>query len=743
MENHPESDFELIRKAYDFGRVAHEGQLRKSGEPFYIHPIEVARILADLGMGDETIAAAFLHDTIEDTDVTYQTVVDEFGEGIANIVEGVTKLTKLEVGDDADAETIRKMIVAMSKDIRVLIVKLADRLHNARTWKYVPIESAQRKAKETLDIYAPLAHRLGLNQIKRELEDLSFSTLHPKIYTQIDELVKQYAPERDELLEKIVEQVYDILDNTRISAVVSGRPKHYYSIYQKMIVKGRDFKDIHDLIGIRIITNSILDCYAALGAVHAKWNHLPGRFKDYIAMPKYNMYQSIHTTVIGPENRPIEFQIRTKDMHQFAQYGVAAHWKYKASSRGEAVSGKDGQKNDDANNEQNQQTEENLRWIKQIVDWQAETDDSSEFLDSLRFDLNSEEVFVFSPKGTVFSLPINSTPVDFAYSVHTEVGHKTMGARVNGKLVPLDSRLQNGDTVEILATKSEKAGPSRDWLNFIKSQRARNKIRAWFTKSRREEDIESGKEKLSQLLKGKNLPLKRMLTHELLLEIADEMKQKNIDDLYQAIGRGDFSAATVLNHILTHQKDDIVQEMIDEKDAGAKDFQDSAITSTDPAESRINPGISVSGDESKNDVLVKLAKCCTPVPGDEIVGFVTKGNGISVHRSDCFNLSVLRGEVEPARFVPANWIKGATTQFLANIQVEGLDRANLLVDITKVLGENHVSILSGSVETTKNRVAISRWTFELGDAGHLTTVISALRKVPGVYDVFRVVGKKA
>ncbi|GHT82389.1 (p)ppGpp synthetase [Actinomycetota bacterium] len=738
---HPDSDFENVRKAYSFGRTAHDGQYRKSGEPFFVHPIAVAQILADLGMGDQTIVAALLHDTIEDTDVSHQQVQDLFGESVANIVEGVTKLTKLEVGENADAETIRKMIVAMSHDIRVLIVKLADRLHNARTWKFVPVASAQKKAKETLDIYAPLAHRLGLNQIKRELEDLSFQSLYPKVYGEIDSLIKKHAPERKDYIERVITDVHKVLDESKINATVTGRPKHYYSVYQKMIVKGRDFADIHDLVGIRIITDTVLDCYAVLGAVHALWNHLPGRFKDYIAMPKYNMYQSIHTTVIGPDNRPIEFQIRTKEMHQFAQYGVAAHWRYKANSRGESGEGDTTSGAKIAAQEAKTQTEQNLKWIKQLVDWQKETDDSKEFLDSLRFDLNSEEVFVFSPKGTVFSLPIGSTPVDFAYSVHTDVGHKTMGARVNGKLVPLDSELQNGDTVEILTTKSEKAGPSADWTSFVKSQRAKNKIKAWFSKSRREEDIELGKERISSSIKGKNLPLKRLLTHEILLEVAQDMHFKTVDDLYQAVGRGDNSAQTVLNHIYDKQTDDIVNEIIDEKSTSAKSLHDSVLTGANSKE-HVNPAISVSGNEGENDVWIKLARCCTPVPGDQIVGFVTKGQGISVHRTDCFNLSVLRAELEPARFIDANWIKGAKTTFLANIQVEGLDRSRMLADITKVLGDNHVSILSGQIETTKNRVAISRWTFELADAAHLATVISAIRKIEGVYDVFRVTGRR-
>ncbi|MDR2508691.1 MAG: bifunctional (p)ppGpp synthetase/guanosine-3',5'-bis(diphosphate) 3'-pyrophosphohydrolase [Candidatus Ancillula sp.] len=733
----PDSELKILEDAYHFARDAHDGQLRKSGEPFFIHPIEVTQILADLGMGVETLTASLLHDTVEDTSVTIEDITTRFKGVVANLVDGVTKLTKLQYGDNADAETIRKMIIAMSKDIRVLIIKLADRLHNARTWKYVSVSSAQRKAKETLDIYAPLAHRLGLNQIKRELEDLSFHTLYPKVYMEIESMVSHYAPERDEFVDKCIEGIYDILDETRIRATVTGRPKHFYSIYQKMIVKGRDFKDIYDLVGIRIITDTILDCYGALGAVHAKWNHLPGRFKDYIAMPKYNMYQSIHTTVLGPGGRTIEIQIRTKEMHQFAQFGVAAHWRYKSGDDAE------NKRSSTLSQEEFIQTEENLKWVKQLVDWQQETEDSVEFLESLRFDLNTEDVYVFSPKGTAFTLPKGATPVDFAYSVHTEVGHKTMGARVNGKLVPLSSVLQNGDTVEILTAKSDTTGPSQDWLNFVKSQRARNKIRAWFSKSRREEDIERGKEELAKAIKGKNLPFKRLLTHEVLLQVADEMHQKSVDDLYRGLGRGDFAANTLLNHILHIQHDDMVDEIIDERTGNASSLQDSMLTNSDPARKSVNPGISVSGVEGENDVWVKLAKCCTPVPGDEIIGFVTKGNGISVHRSDCYNIHVLHGEVDPGRFVPATWVQGASTTFLANIQVEGIDRAHMLADVTKVLSENHVNILSGQVDTSRDRIAMSRWTFEMADPAHLARIMTAIRKIDGVFDVYRVTGRLA
>lgn len=732
--NYPKAPLDPVMRAYRFAKEAHSAQFRKSGEPFLIHPIAVAQILAELGLGVETICAALLHDTIEDTSVTYEEIVKQFGESVALMVEGVTKLTKIQYGENANAETLRKMIVAMSKDIRVLVIKLADRLHNARTWQYVSANSANSKAKETIEIYAPLAHRLGLNQIKRELEDLSFKTLHPKVYQEIENLVNEYSSERENLVEKVVQEVQRILDEAKIKAKVSGRPKHLYSVYQKMIVRGRDFHDIYDLVGIRIITESILDCYGALGAVHSKWNHLPGRFKDYIAMPKYNMYQSIHSTIIGPENRTIEIQIRTKQMHQFAQFGIAAHWKYK-----ENVVDKGGvSKSSDAIDPKSR---ENMQWLKQLVDWQDETKDSAEFLDSLRFDLATDQVYAFTPKGEVIGLTLGSTPVDFAYAVHTEVGARTVGAKVNGRMVPLNTELANGDTVEILTSKQDGVGPSRDWMSFVKTQRAKNKIRAYFARERRDDDIEKGKESLSKWMKNKHLPFKRLLNNQILTEIAEELKLKDIEELYAALGSGKTSLLNVTKRLMQKTEDDLTEEIVDELHNDAKDISDSAISKYDPNATKINPGISVSGVESENDVWVKLAKCCIPVPGDEIIGFVTKGAGISVHRQDCYNISVLKEEVEPGRFVETNWIEGAVKSFLVHIQIEGLDRTKLLADVTKVLSENHVSIISGRVETTRDRIALSSWTFEMSDISHLASIMSSVRKIDGVFDVYRLKGK--
>lgn len=488
---HPKADVSVIERAYTVAELAHRGQMRKSGDPYITHPLAVTTILAELGMTPTTLAAALLHDTVEDTSYSLEQLRGDFGTEIAVLVDGVTKLDKLTYGEAAQAETVRKMIVAMARDIRVLVIKLADRLHNARTWRYVSRASAERKAHETLEIYAPLAHRLGMNTIKWELEDLSFAQLYPKVYDEIVRLVAERAPAREEYLAGVRSQVTEDLRGARIKAAVTGRPKHYYSVYQKMIVRGRDFEDIYDLVAVRVLVETVRDCYAALGALHARWNPVPGRFKDYIAMPKFNMYQSLHTTVIGPGGKPVEIQIRTHTMHRRAEYGVAAHWKYKED-------GEPGGRDDDPSND--------MAWLKQLMDWQKETEDPGEFLDSLRFEMNGGEVYVFTPKGEVVSLPAGSTPVDFAYAVHTEVGHHTIGGRVNGRLVPLESTLENGDVVEVLTSKADGAGPSRDWLGFVKSARARNKIRGWFSKERREEAIDSGKEAIAKAMRKQGFP---------------------------------------------------------------------------------------------------------------------------------------------------------------------------------------------------------------------------------------------
>ncbi|HWL61044.1 MAG TPA: bifunctional (p)ppGpp synthetase/guanosine-3',5'-bis(diphosphate) 3'-pyrophosphohydrolase [Microbacteriaceae bacterium] len=708
-QNQPKADLAIVERAYEVAERAHRGQVRRSGEPYITHPVAVAQILADLGLGSKAISAALLHDTVEDTDYSLEQLRSEFGDEIAMLVDGVTKLDKVKYGDSAQAETVRKMIVAMSRDIRVLVIKLADRLHNARTWGFVPAESATRKAKETLEIYAPLAHRLGIQALKLELEDLSFSVLHPKLYVEIENLVKQRDPQREEFVQQVIDAVRTDLRAARIKGEVEGRPKQYYSIYQKMVVRGRDFDDIYDLTGIRVLVSTVRDCYAVLGAMHARWTPIPGRFKDYIATPKYNLYQSLHTTVIGPGGRAVEIQIRTHDMHQRAEYGVAAHWKYKERVPGGKTDGKP--------------LDADLAWLARITEWQEDASDPGEFLEGLRFEIGAKEVYVFTPGGKVIGLPNGATPVDFAYAVHTEVGHRTMGAKVNGRLVPLNSTLASGDTVEVLTSKNPEAGPSQDWLGFVRSTRAKSKIKTYFTKERREVALEHGRDALAGAMRKANLPLKRLMSPESLLAVAGQLNLTSVDALYAAIGEGHVSSQSIIDKLLAQ-----ISEVSDQEDSEiptriARDRQSGSA----------NTGVLVRGDPS---VLVKLSKCCTPVPGDDIVGFVTRGAGVSVHRSDCSNVKMLRAE--PERMIDVEWAGDGKGLFLVQIQVEALDRAGLLSDITRVLSEYHVNILSANVSTSNDRIALSRYLFEMGDATHLDRVLNAVRRIDAVYDVYRV-----
>ena len=730
--HHPDEDMDILNRAYRRAVRQHSPQRRKSGEPYIIHPLAVSQILADLGMGPLVVAAGLLHDTVEDTDYTLEECRAEFGDTVTGLVDGVTKLSKMEYGDSAQAETIRKMVVAMSRDVRVLVVKLTDRVHNARTWRYVKTSSAQKKARETLDVYAPLANRLGMNAIKTELEELSFKVLYPKIYNEIVVLVARRAGQRDVYLKQILSEINEDLEEQHIKAYVTGRPKDYFSIYQKMIVRGHDFENIYDLVGVRIIVDTISDCYAALGAVHARWSPVPGRFKDYIAMPKLNMYQSLHTTVVGPGGKPVEVQIRTWDMHRRAEFGIAAHWKYKANGQaGRALSSPDADDRKRENSENQELSEaDNLKWIQQLADWTSETPDSNEFLGSLKEDLGSAEVYVFTPKGKIVSLPAQATPVDFAYAVHTEVGHRTMGARVNGRLVPLDTKLENGDTVEVLTSKSDTAGPSRDWLSFVKSPKARNKIRQWFSKERRSEAIEEGRDDLTRAMRKRNLPISTLMSPEALIGVADELNYPNPDSLFAAIGDGQVSTQNVIAHLV--------------KDAGSDEVDEEAEQELLPLRrtpERSKPtnalGISVKG---VGDVWVKLARCCTPVPGDDIVGFITRNQGVSVHRTDCQNMIDLQRR-QPERVIPVQWTstKGL---FMVKIQVEALDRPHLLSDVTRVLSDHGVNIMSGNIATGADRVAISQFSFEMADPQHLNTLLSAVRKIDGVFDVYRITGAK-
>lgn len=706
----PKADLSVIDRAYRVAEQAHRSQKRRSGEPYITHPLAVAQILADLGVAPVVIAAALLHDTVEDTDYSLEQLTTDFGEEIAMLVDGVTKLDKVKYGDSAQAETVRKMVVAMSRDIRVLVIKLADRLHNARTWGFVSEDSAKRKAQETLEIYAPLAHRLGIQSLKTELEDLSFAVLKPKLYAEIESLVSQRNPKRDELVGVVNRSIEHDLREAKIRGQVTGRPKELYSIYQKMIVRGREFDDIYDLVGIRVLVHTIRDCYAVLGAVHARWTPIPGRFKDYIASPKFNLYQSLHTTVIGPDGRAVEIQIRTFEMHQRAEFGVAAHWKYKQGGAGTTPSSND------------------MAWLAHISDWQAETEDPSEFLDALRFEIGAKEVYVFTPKGRVIGLPDGGTPVDFAYAVHTEVGHRTMGARVNGRLVPLETALANGDVVEVFTSKDPNAGPNKDWLNFVKSKRAQNKIRQWFTKERREEAVETGKNELTKALRKQNMPLHQIMNSEAIQQLAVQLGYTDVTGLFAGIGEGHVSAQSVIEKVTA----------LVERDAATTDPDAAMLIASVPlrqgqSTQESHTGVVVKG---ASDVLVKLAKCCTPVPGDEIRGFITKGQGVSVHRTDCPNYEALRTQDE--RLVDVEWAPTAKSVFLVQIQIEALDRSGLLSDITRALSEHHVNILSASVHTSSARLAISRFVFEMANTTHLDHVLNAVRRIEGVYDAYRV-----
>jgi len=700
-------DLRGLEAAYHTAEEAHAGQRRLSGEAFIEHPLAVAQILADLRLDTTTLEAGLLHDTVEDTPVSLDTIRTEFGDDVAEIVDGLTKLDKLQfqTRELAQAENVRKMIVAMAGDIRVLLIKLADRLHNMRTLTALAPAKQRRVATETLEIYAPLANRLGVQEVKWELEDLAFKTLHPGPYKEIAQLVETRRDERTRRIKDLTELLRQKLKELGIKADVDGRPKHLYSIYEKMVIRGKDFEEIYDLVGIRVQVESMKDCYAALGAVHALWKPVPGRFKDYVAMPKANMYQSLHTTVVGPEGRPIEIQIRTRDMHRTAQYGIAAHWRYK---------------------EGKQKEDTDLAWLGQMMEWLKDMADPREFMEGLRIDLSGGRVFVFTPKGDVTNLPQGATPVDFAYTVHTEVGHRTIGAKVNGKLVPLDYELRTGDSVEILTSKAQGEGPSQDWLQFVATPRARNKIRQWFARGRREDALDQGRDLLQRQMRKQNLPFKRLATEDTMEQIASDLKYADLDALYVAVGDGHVSPQSVvarLARLVTGTSDEDVTNDV----PLARPVK---ITRPD----HVAQGVMVNG---LPDVWVRLGRCCTPVPGDEIVGFVTRGQGVSVHRGDCPNVKTLRRE--PERMIEVSWSGGKPTSFVVAIQVEALDRTRLLSDIATVLSDQHVNILSANSSTGRDRITRLRFTFELADITHLSSILAAVKRIDGVYDAYRVV----
>ncbi|MGJ4049644.1 RelA/SpoT family protein [Corynebacterium macclintockiae] len=711
---HPRADLALLNRAYATAEKLHEGVKRKSGEPYITHPLAVATIAAEIGMDTTTVVAALLHDTVEDTEYSLADLSRDFGSEVARLVDGVTKLDKVVLGSAAEAETIRKMIVAMAEDPRVLVIKVSDRLHNMRTMRFLPPEKQAKKARETLEVIAPLAHRLGMATVKWELEDLAFAILYPKKYEEIVRLVADRAPKRDQYLAKVKQEIELAMSRSSLHATVEGRPKHYWSIYQKMIVRGRDFDEIFDLVGVRILVDNVKDCYAAVGAIHTIYQPMPGRFKDYISAPRFGVYQSLHTTVIGPDTKPLEVQIRTHDMHHNAEYGIAAHWRYK-ETRG--------------NNASESQEVDQMAWMRQLLDWQKEAADPNEFLDSLRYDLSTNQIFVFTPKGDAITLPNGSTPIDFAYAVHTEIGHRCIGAKVNGKLVALESKLKTGDKVEVFTSKDQNSGPSKDWMNIVVSPRAKAKIRQWFAKERREEAAEKGRDMLAAEAQRGGLAVHRLFTHESLRMLASDLNYSDVDALYTAIGRGEITPGHVCHRLVEglepeSEADDVLQ-------SGSAT---SKIANT-PQEGRGDgSGILVQGEA---DFSAKLAKCCTPVPGDKIFGFITKGGGVSVHRTDCTNAEKLHQE--PQRIIEVSWASSFhNAVFMVTIQIEGLDRNGLLSDVTRVVSEQKVPIIATNSHTAGDRVATIRFTFEVSDTKQLGYMMNQLRNVEGVYDVYRV-----
>ena len=714
-EFHPKADVEALSRAYETAERLHDGVFRKSGDPYITHPLAVSTIAAEIGMDTTTLIAALLHDTVEDCeDYTLEDLTADFGEEVARLVDGVTKLDKVALGAAAEAETIRKMIIAMATDPRVLVIKVADRLHNMRTMRFLPPEKQAKKAQQTLEVIAPLAHRLGMANVKWELEDLSFAILYPKKYDEVVRLVADRAPSRDRYLQEISNTLRKGLKESNINAEVMGRPKHYWSIYQKMMIRSKDFDEIFDLVGIRILVDDLNSCYAAIGVVHSLFSAMPGRFKDYISAPKFGVYQSLHTTVIGEGGNPIEVQVRTHEMHFNAEYGIAAHWRYKETKGSH-------------NSEESEV--DHMAWMRQLLDWQKEAADPNEFLDSLRYEMTSQQIFVFTPKGDVINLPTDSTPVDFAYAVHTEVGHRCIGAKINGKLVALESTLKSGDRVEIFTSKDETAGPSRDWQDFVTSPRAKAKIRQWFAKERREEFIEVGRDALAAEVQRGGLPMHRLFTAQSMKAVATELHYPDVDSLYAAIGSGNIGAGNVANRLIATfgDADDVADTL------AARTPLSELVT----AKSQVvdgGAGILVDGSP---DVMAKLAKCCMPVPGDQIFGFVTRGGGVSVHRTDCTNANKLREE--PERLIPVAWAsEGPGSVFQVTLQLEALDRNGLLMELTRVINEQRVSVVAMNSHASEDHVATVRFTFTVSNTKQLGSLMTQLRNAEGVFDVYRV-----
>ena len=717
-----EVDRQRVEDAFVYACVKHADQLRRSGEDFINHPVGVAKICAGMRLDTETLCAALLHDTVEDTTASLEDVSSEFGEEIASLVDGVTKLTGLtfQSRDEAQAENYRKMMVAMATDIRVILIKLADRLHNMRTIAAMPKQKQMDKARETLDIYAPIAHRLGIHAIKWELEDLAFQTLHPRKYNEIKGLVAQQRAERERYVNQAGEYLAKELDELGIEAEISGRAKHFYSIYSKMTKKGREFNEIYDLTAMRVIVNSVKDTYGAVGVIHSLWKPLPGRFKDLIAMPKFNMYQSLHTTVIGPEGRPLEIQIRTREMHDLAEFGIAAHWMYKEDgSGGKAKANPAGGPRD---------TESRLKWLRSLLDWQQDLSDPREFMETLKVDLFEDEVFVFTPKGEVKSLAAGATPLDFAYEIHTDVGHRCVGAKVNGKIVPLSYQLRSGEIVEVLTSKRER-GPSRDWLALVKTTRARNKIKAWFKAESRKDTEHTGRELLQEHLKKQGLPAQKIVGSPLLADVIREMGFRKADDFYIALGGAKISAKIVVNKVMQRLKQG---EAAESEPTAADDLLQTRRRRSRPTTSSSRYGISVDGID---EVMLRMAKCCRPVPGDPIVGYISLGRGITIHRDDCPNVAVLKKD--PDRFTPVSWDGDAETSFRVEIEVDGWDRHRLLEDMSRTFAEGGVNILEARC-TVNHPMVKNRFVVEVGDTRTLDQTINRLRNIDAVFDAYRV-----
>ncbi len=706
----PTGDFSLIVKAYEFALDAHQGQRRISGEDYISHPTAVAEILADLNMDNTTIAAGILHDVIEDTTFSYENIKEMFSPEIAMLVDGVTKLGKLEykTKEEQQAESLRKMFVAMAKDIRVILIKLADRLHNLRTLRCMSREKQIEKATETLEIYAPIAHRLGISKMKWEMEDLSLRYLEPDIYKELGEKVAKKREEREDYINAVIDEINKKNKEMGIEAEIEGRPKNFYSIYKKMYYQNKTFEQIFDITAVRVIVDTVKDCYGVLGIVHTLWKPIPGRFKDYVAMPKPNMYQSIHTTVIGPDGEPFEVQIRTWEMHKTSEFGIAAHWKYKEGRASQS------------------EFDDKFKWLRQMLEWQNEVKDTKEFMETLKIDLVIDEVYVFTPKGDVIDLPVDSTPIDFAYKIHSAIGNKCVGGKINGRIVPLDYKLQNGDIVEII-TSANSNGPSRDWLKVVKSSQAKNKIRQWFKKDRREENIQKGRDILDKEIKKLGFTQAQVIKNEWLEQIYKKLGLHSVDDLYATLGYGGLT----LNQVLMKLKEE-ARKTLKLEGSEEEEIEKQVLKSITQKRKSSDTGVKVKDIEN---VLVRFSKCCNPVPGDEIIGYITKGRGVSVHRSDCPNAKDLLSE--PERLIEVEWNTKSLVSYNADLQIKANDRQGLLAEITSIINENKINIVSFYSKTSKDKVANISFILEINDIEQLNKLIKKFKKLEGVIDVYR------